>query len=58
MRHNAVVYVHGEIVAPTAASTLCDEDEVPGAVVSVSGFGSRGQDKVDAANDIRKVACS
>src|SRR6478672_1464147 len=53
MRHNAVVYVHGEIVGRIAASALCNEDEIPGTVVRSSGFGSRCQGKADTANDIR-----
>jgi hypothetical protein len=53
MRHNAVVYVHGEIVGRIAASALCNEDEIPGIVVRGSGFGSRRQGKAGTANDIR-----
>ena len=30
MRHNAVVYVHGEVVGRIAASALCNEDEIQG----------------------------
>jgi hypothetical protein len=53
MRHNTVVYVHGEIVGRIAASALCNEDEIPGTVVRGSGFGSRRQGKAGTANDIR-----
>src|SRR6185295_19976484 len=30
MRHNAVVYVHREIVGRIAASALCNKNEIPG----------------------------
>jgi hypothetical protein len=53
MRHNAVVYVHGEIVGRIAASALCNEDEIPGTVVRGSGFRSGRQGKAGTANDIR-----
>jgi hypothetical protein len=53
MRHNAVVYVHREFVGRIAASPLCNENQIPGAVVRGSGFGSRRQGKAGTANDIR-----
>jgi hypothetical protein len=53
MRHNAIIYVHGEIVGRIAASALRNEDEIPRTVVRASGFGSRRQDKAGTANGIR-----
>jgi hypothetical protein len=53
MRHNAVVYVHCEIVGRIAASALRNEDEILGTVVRGSGFGSSRQHKAGTANDIR-----
>ena len=53
MRHNAVVYVHREIVGRIAASALGNKGEIPGTVVGGSGFGSRRQGKAGTANDIR-----